>query len=437
METQETIIEETKKKANSIRSDQNDDDYNDIEKDAYFLILKPSEEIIDFSSLKYEAVNIIDPSIIFPKPIDKEDETYPGVLVFKFKRKKKEKNEENKELIKSTKYMIKFYKEEKAYKITFSLKDECFAYIPELSTGNRYLEGWIEEEPIEQDIVPLYDKLNIFLKALQKNGENHEEKLYEDTINLYEKKKQFSLMIALFLKIYENRKNQCDKLIEIFNKYNEESADKVNYLKKDLNSFKQIYSNAKEIVKERKYNPIYFYGVLFCYLHFYDKDNFPKTIAGFLEGNSEILFEILIQYYSHFMNPLKQNKEFYNKFIKYALKKEKDLKTFENILEYVEDIETYLFVINSNKENIFKNYKKFKDSPIELSGNLELKKYEKVNRGTFDKSLDEDDKSRLDDVIKLENECSAIIKLIEEIIDYSKKENILVIYLKTTSDIIV
>ena len=89
METQETIIEETKKKPNSIRSDQNDDDYNDIEKDAYFLILKPSEEKIDFASLKYEAENIIDPSIIFPKPIDKEDETYPGVLVFKFKREKK------------------------------------------------------------------------------------------------------------------------------------------------------------------------------------------------------------------------------------------------------------------------------------------------------------------------------------------------------------
>ena len=89
METQETIIEETKKKANSIRSDQNDDDYNDIEKDAYFLILKPSEEKIDFASLKYEAENINDPSIIFPKPKDKEDETYPGVLVFKFKRKKK------------------------------------------------------------------------------------------------------------------------------------------------------------------------------------------------------------------------------------------------------------------------------------------------------------------------------------------------------------
>jgi hypothetical protein len=380
METQETIIEETKKKPNSIRSDQNDDDYNDIEKDAYFLILKPSEEKIDFASLKYEAENIIDPSIIFPKPIDKEDETYPGVLVFKFKRKKKEKSEENKELIKSTKYMIKFYKEEQTYKITFVLKDECFAYIPELSTGNKYLEGWVTEEPIEQDIVPLYDKLNIFLKALQKNGENHEEKLYEDTINLYEEKKQFSLMIALFLKIYEKRKELCDKLIEIFNKYNEESADKVNYLKKDLNSFKQIYSNAKEIVKERKYNPIYFYGVLFCYLHFYDKDNFPKTIARFLEGNSEILFEILIQYYSHFMNPLKQNKEFYNKFIKYALKKEKDSKTFENILEYVEDIEAYLFVINSNKEKIFKNYKEFKDNPIELSGNLELKKYKKEIR---------------------------------------------------------
>ena len=44
--------------------------------------------------------------------------------------------------------MIKFYKEDKTYKITFSLKDKCFAYNPELSIGNKYLEGWVYEEPI-------------------------------------------------------------------------------------------------------------------------------------------------------------------------------------------------------------------------------------------------------------------------------------------------
>jgi len=36
--------------------------------------------------------------------------------------------------------------------------------MPELKTGNKYLD--ILEEPIEQNIVPLYNKLNIFLEVL-------------------------------------------------------------------------------------------------------------------------------------------------------------------------------------------------------------------------------------------------------------------------------
>ena len=63
----------------------------------------------------------------------------------------------------------------------------------------------------------------------------------------------------------------------------------------------------------------------------YDKAYFPKMIEEFSEGNSDTLYEILIQYYSHFMNPLKQSQNFYNDFIKYALKKEKDLKNFKLI----------------------------------------------------------------------------------------------------------
>ena len=63
----------------------------------------------------------------------------------------------------------------------------------------------------------------------------------------------------------------------------------------------------------------------------YDKAYFPKMIEEFSEGNSDTLYEILIQYYSHFMNPLKQSQNFYNDFVKYALKKEKDLKNFKLI----------------------------------------------------------------------------------------------------------
>ena len=320
--------------------------------------------------------------------------------------------------------------------------------MPELKTENKYLE--FLEEPIKQNIVPLYNKLNIFLEALQKNDENNKkEKLYEDTIDLYEKKKQFSLLITLFLKIYEENKDLCNKLIKIFYNINEEeNNDKVNDLKKEVKSFEDIYVNAREILEKNKYNPIYFYGVLFCYLHYYDKDNFPKMIEEFSEGNSDILYEILIQYYSHFMSPLKQSQNFYNGLVKYALKKEKDLKNFKLILNYVEDIETFLLVINSNIEEIFQRYDdKLKTNPIKMTENLKLvkkienlkkvgieEKEKKIQEDSDDEVdiFDEDDRKGLNDADYLENECDNIIKLIKGIIDYSNKEVILVIYLKST-----
>ena len=418
---------------------------NDKNKDVYILLLIPSEVIIDFTGLNYETKNKIKPKIFFQKTIDKIDGTYLEEIVIKFEKNSIKKEDESK---KSTKYAITFFKGDQTYNITFSLKNECFVYMPELKTENKYLE--FLEEPIKQNIVPLYNKLNIFLEALQKNDENNKkEKLYEDTIDLYEKKKQFSLLITLFLKIYEKNKDLCNKLIKIFYNINEEeNNDKVNDLKKEVKSFEDIYVNAREILEKNKYNPIYFYGVLFCYLHYYDKDNFPKMIEEFSEGNSDILYEILIQYYSHFMSPLKQSQNFYNGLVKYALKKEKDLKNFKLILNYVEDIETFLLVINSNIEEIFQRYDdKLKTNPIKMTENLKLvkkienlkkvgieEKEKKIQEDSDDEVdiFDEDDRKGLDDADYLENECDNIIKLIKGIIDYSNKEVILVIYLKST-----
>jgi len=359
------------------------------------------------------------------------------------------KKKEDDKSTKSTKYEIKFFEGDHTYIITFSLKDESFVYLPKLKTGNKYLD--IVEEPIEQDIVPLYNKLDIFLKALEKNDENNKkEKLYEDTIALYEQKKQFSLLITLFLKIYKESKNLCNKLIEIFYKVNEEeNNDKINDLKKQVDSFRNIYSDSHNILEENKYNPIYFYGVLFCYLHYYDKDNFPKMIKEFSEGNSNTLYEILIQYYSHFMNPLKQNQNFYNNFVKYTLlKKKMDLDNFKLILNYIEDIETFLFVINSNIEEIFERYDELKTNPMKITSSLKLvkkkienlkkieieKKEKKIEEDSGDEGdiSEEDDRKGLDDVDKIENECDNIIKLIKGIIDFSYKERSLAIYLKST-----
>ena len=83
---------------------------------------------------------------------------------------------------------------------------------------------------------------------MQKNKkiDKKENKLYEDSINFYEEKKQFSFLIIIFLKIYEKSSKLCNKLIEIFYNINEKgTTDKVDDLKKELKTFRDIYSNAK------------------------------------------------------------------------------------------------------------------------------------------------------------------------------------------------
>lgn len=46
-------------------------------------------------------------------------------------------------------------------------------------------------------------------------------------------------------------------------------------------------------------------------------------------------------------------------------------------MKYIEDIETYIFVINQNKNDIFEKYKELKTKPIELGSNLKLVKHKK------------------------------------------------------------
>ena len=417
------------------------------ERNIYFIILNPSEEKLDFRTLNFSSV--ITPSIIFNKNVKKENEKQVEEIVFKFKIKKKKKDKDKKE--KGEKEcIIKFFSGNHTYTISFDTKKKSFIYSPDFTQGNKYLDN-IFEKPIRQDNIPYYNKLDIFLEALEKNDESFEkDKLFEDSIDLYEKKKKFSLMIKIFLKIYDKNKDLCNKLMKIFYENNDESKIKERDLKRDLKEIIDIYSNADEIIKQNEYNPVYFYGILFCYLHYYDEDKFPIMIKEFSEGNSNILYDILIKYDSHFINPLNQTKEFYDGFLKYVLKKndeekekekneeekEKDnLKIFERVLNYVEDIETYLYIINENKQQIFKKYESLKSAPIQLGPNLKLNKYiidstikageKKPDNQSEDSGDDNSEKS-------IKNECDTIIDLIEKLIEFSKNERILAIYIKST-----
>ena len=77
--------------------------------EAYFLILRPSEEKIDFTGLNYESKNKIEPKIAYQNRVEKEDKTFLEEIVFKFMKKVK-KREKDKEKPKSTKYSITFFR---------------------------------------------------------------------------------------------------------------------------------------------------------------------------------------------------------------------------------------------------------------------------------------------------------------------------------------
>lgn len=69
----------------------------------------------------------------------------------------------------------------------------------------------------------------------------------------------------------------------------------------------------------------------------------------------ENLYEIFLIYNAHLKHPIEKNLDFYNKFISYAIEN-KDFRVFEKGLKYIRDIETFLNLIEINKEAIFEKY---------------------------------------------------------------------------------
>ena len=358
----------------------------------------------------------LSPSRIYKKVIQKGKDSFLEENVFKLiiKESENENETENDETEKGKKsYKIEYIQGEDSYDILFSTKENSFVYETELKKGNKYLDNIIKED-INQKIIPLHNKLDIFLEALKENQESNKiEKLYSETIDLYKKKKKFSLLISLFLKLYDKYKNLCIKLMNTFEKINnKENTDKDKDLAEYLDTFTQIFTNSEDFIQKNGYKDTQFYGILFCYLSNYNKEGFPKIVENFYEGHHDIIYEILTIYHSHFENPLNQDLNFYNEFVKYLIRKKKKSDSIEIALNYIDDIETFIYVINSNKVDIIKNYDEFRNRPIRLSSNLKLIK-------------------RADKEKKEKKEIDNIIELIKEIINYSSNNKILTIYLQS------
>ena len=205
----------------------------------------------------------------------------------------------------------------------------------------------------EKDILAINNELEQL-----ENVKTEEEKrfLCKDCIDLIEKKKGFSFWISLFVQIYKN-KELCPLLLEKFKEMNNKPKDneKIMDRDKDLEQYIKIFgdisSEADNLIKSNNYDPIQFYGIILCYLNYYDHKNFMKISEKLFVENHEVLYEILLLYFSQFLKPINQNLDFLVKFIVYCISK-KEFNIFENVLNYIRDVETFFIVIDKTKEKI-------------------------------------------------------------------------------------
>ena len=257
-------------------------------------------------------------------------------------------------------YHFEFIIGEDKYIISFENKDNTFIYDVVLEVGKKIIDI---RTKIDQTKIEYNDKMELFIEALEKKGDKSKiDDLYKDTIALYSKKKGFSLLISLFLKIYQ-KKDLCSELLKLFKeinkkpKENEKNMDRKDYLKNYSPEFDEIKSEANNLITTNDYDTIEFYGLLLCYFNFYDYENFSSILLELYTKKTNELYEILLTYNTHFKYPIKQDFNFFNDFARYAIKKE-NFSLFQCSLNYITDIITFINIMEVNKEDIFNIYTK-------------------------------------------------------------------------------
>ena len=347
-----------------------------------------------------------------------EKNMYFYIKIFKLIFKKEEKNY----------FQIEYEVNDDKYIIKFKNKGNTFIYDVFLEIRKSILEIG---RKINQNIIKHYQKFYYFETALEKNNLNDQiDLLYKDTLEFYLKEKDLYLIFVLFSKIYQN-KELCISLLNKFNEINNNDSHKKiiadlqnNLYMKELNSkYKKIFTESEKCIKENNYNIIQFYGIILCYTNIYDYENFVYFIDELSPKYPETLYEIIILYSTHFSNSLNKGLEFFDKFIKYIIKN-KELKLFEKELNNIKDLETFIYVIEKNKENIYLKYSKHESV-------LENKYIIKLDKNNKFKNVENIIEKQNFESKKVNNEKKLIFGIlnnIKSIINYSKENGILLIY---------
>ena len=366
---------------------------NKKRKEIYFIVIKPAEEKISNKDIKFFSKDV--PQIIFNKIIKRNNGAFIEFIVFKLNLKEIK--------IPLIPYEIEYEIEDYNYTILLTVKENNFVYNVKLKQCYKYFKD-LGEKDIDQNIIPIYFKLKIFLEALEENNEYDKiEILFTEIIELYNIEKNFNILLCLFIHIYD-KKDLCNNLLMTFS-----NASEIGNTERDidleiyLNTFNKIYLNADNIIKKNDYEPVYFYGIIFIYFNYFDtNDIFTEKINKFHQKYAFILYKILIKFQTYFINNLTHDLKFYNDFFGYIIRN-KDEKIFLKILDYIKDIETFLYIIKQYKDQISKIFPNL--IPIKIKNDLKLIKEE----GN----------------IEIDN----IINSLEDIIDYSNNKEQLVIYL--------
>ena len=374
----------------------NDETSKDVEEEEiYFIVLKPikkdEKESIDSKEINYQSK--LEPTNILNGEIEAENKSFIKYDVYKLKIG----NEETIE--------IEYKIGDDIYKISFSIKSNFFYYDVSIKKRDVYIDI-LPPEDINQNAISYYNKLQIFLDALNKNKETNKiEKLYKEAISLYKKKKDFNLLIFLFLQIYENN-NLCSKLLDTFKDIKVLENIKIDKsLFKYLEKFNQIFCNVD--IKTNGYDPNELYGIILCYLYFYDLDN--KYLSKNKETNSKKL-AMIAQFNPYFNIEDEDDKKRYVNYkdtsifdyINFAETDEGFIKAFralkfeevfkENIKSYlikmvskIENIETFgiimkLINLENKQDKIKEYYDLLKDKYNYIINEIELLKEEKLTK---------------------------------------------------------
>ena len=140
------------------------------------------------------------------------------------------------------------------------------------------------------------------------------------------------------------------------------------------------------------------------------------------------LYEILLIYSSHFNNPINQNLDFLNKFISYIIEN-KDFPILEKGLKFIKDIETFLNIIEKNKNKIFEKYNDKKLEKIIKLNDLKFKKNGMEDESqneivTASKAISKNGK----DPHFCKNKIFEMINNIKSIINFCKEKKVFLIY---------